>query len=108
VYVCGKIDAFNKEIGPYEFKTINSTQKIREPKSYDVQQIKYYMTMTNSTNGVLLYYHLDPKFVQDPSVKFPITMTEEELYSEHKKLVTSTLSLSKAISAENNQLRKPN
>jgi len=106
VYVCGKIDAFNKEIGPYEFKTINSTQKIREPKSYDVQQIKYYMTMTNSMNGVLLYYHLDPKFTDDPSVKFPITMTEEELYSEHEKLVIAALSLSEAISAERPEMAR--
>jgi hypothetical protein len=66
------------------------------------------MAMTNSTTGILMYYHLDPKFADIPSTKFPITMTEEELYSEHKKLVTSTLSLSKAISTENNQLRKPN
>jgi hypothetical protein len=29
--------------------------------------------MTNSTAGVLLYYHLDSKFAQHPSVKFPIT-----------------------------------
>jgi hypothetical protein len=31
-------------------------------------------------------------------------MTEEELYSEHRKLVTVTLSLSEAISAERPEL----
>jgi CRISPR/Cas system-associated exonuclease Cas4 (RecB family) len=100
VYVFGKIDAFNKEVGPYEFKSTKSAEKVIEPKSYDVQQIKYYMAMTNSMTGVLLYYHLDHKFAHDPSVKFPITMTEEELYSEHEKLVVAALSLSEAISAK--------
>jgi hypothetical protein len=100
VYVFGKIDAFNKEVGPYEFKSTKSAEKVIEPKSYDVQQIKYYMAMTNSMTGVLLYYHLDPKFAHDPSVKFPITITEEELYSEHEKLVVAALSLSEAISAK--------
>lgn len=99
VYVCGKIDAFNKEVGPYEFKSSRSTERIIEPKSYDIQQIKYYMAMTNSITGVLMYYHLDPKFAHDPSVKFLITMTEDELYSEHQKLVESALSLSEAILA---------
>ncbi|HEY7569898.1 MAG TPA: hypothetical protein VH796_00890 [Nitrososphaeraceae archaeon] len=99
VYVLGKIDAFNKETGPFEFKTIPWTEKIREPRSFDVQQIKYYMTMTNSKTGVLLYYHLDPEFADCPTVKFPIVMTEEDIYSEHKKLVESALLLSEAISA---------
>jgi CRISPR/Cas system-associated exonuclease Cas4 (RecB family) len=106
VYVIGKIDAFDKEVGPYEFKTINSAEKITEPRSYDVQQTKYYMAMTNSTAGVLLYYHLDSKFAQHPSVKFPITMTEEELYSEHEKLVIAALSLSAAISAERPEMAR--
>jgi hypothetical protein len=106
VYVFGKIDAFNKETGPLEFKTSRSTEKTVEPRSYDVQQIKYYMAMTNSTTGILVYYHIDPKFADNPSTKFPIRMTEEELYSEHKKLVTSTLSLSEAILAEKPELAR--
>jgi CRISPR/Cas system-associated exonuclease Cas4 (RecB family) len=100
VYVIGKIDAYNREIGPCEFKAIKSTEKIRELKPYDIQQTKYYMAMTNSTDGHLLYYHLDPKYADDPFVEFNITMTEEELYCEHEKLVTDSLSLSEAISAE--------
>jgi hypothetical protein len=104
LYVCGKIDAFSKERGPLEFKTNRTTEKTVEPKPYDVQQLKYYMAMTNSTTGVLLYYHIDPKFADNPSTRFPITMTEEELYSEHKKLVTSSLSLGEAISAGKHKL----
>jgi CRISPR/Cas system-associated exonuclease Cas4 (RecB family) len=99
VYVVGKIDAFNKEIGPLEFKTTKSTEKVIKPYSFDVQQTKYYMAMTNSTAAVLVYYHLDPKFADDPSIKFPITITEEELYQEHEKLVRNALSLGEAISA---------
>ena len=64
------------------------------------------MAMTNSMAGVLLYYHLDPKFADDPSVKFPIKMTEEELYSEHEKLVIAALSLSAAISAERPEMAR--
>jgi hypothetical protein len=104
MYICGKIDAFNKKTGPIEFKTIKSTEKTVEPKPYDIQQIKYYMAMTNSTTGILLYYRLDPKFAENPSVKFPITMTEEELYYIHKNLIESALSLSKAISAKRPEL----
>ena len=99
VYVLGRIDAFNTETGPIEFKTTSSLKKIGEPKSYDVQQIKYYMTMTNSMTGVLWYYHLDPKFVDCRSAKFLIAMTEDDLYSEYKKLIESALSLNEAISA---------
>ena len=34
IYVLGKIDAFNKKTGPFEFKTIYSVEKIREPRQY--------------------------------------------------------------------------
>jgi hypothetical protein len=100
IYVLGKIDAFNKKTGPYEFKTIYSVEKIRKPRRYDLQQLKFYMTMTNSNTGVLWYYQLDSKFADCRSVKFSIKMSEDDLYFEHNKLVLSAMSLSEAISAE--------
>jgi CRISPR/Cas system-associated exonuclease Cas4 (RecB family) len=99
VYIIGQIDAFNKEIGPLEFKTSKSLEKVREPYSSDLQQIKYYMAMTNSTTALLIYYHLDPKFGDDPSIIFHITITEEQLYREHERLIRIALSLAEAISA---------
>ena len=98
VYVVGRIDAFNKEIGPLEFKTSNSTKKITKPNPFDIQQTKYYMAMTNSTTAVLVYYQLDPKFADDRDMQFSIRITEEELYEEHEKLIRNALSLCEAIS----------
>jgi hypothetical protein len=55
------------------------------------------MAMTNCMSGVLMYYHLDPRFVHDPSANFSITMREDELYLEHQKLVEAALSMSDTI-----------
>lgn len=106
VYLLGKIDAFSKQTGPLEFKSIWSEKKITEPRPYDVQQIKYYMAMSNSPTGVLGYYHLDARFADDRYVEFAIEMAEEELYSEHQKLVIDTLALSNAILAAKPELAR--
>jgi hypothetical protein len=77
IYIVGKIDIFNTEIGPWEFKISSSDKMITEPKPSHIQQQKYYMTMTNFCEGGLLYYLDHPSFQHDPFVKFPITMTDE-------------------------------
>jgi CRISPR/Cas system-associated exonuclease Cas4 (RecB family) len=99
VYVIGKVDVFNEAIGPWEIKTSNSKNKLTKPHPYHIQQEKYYMAMTNSLEGGLLYVQLDPSFKNDPYVEFPIKMTDDELYAEHKKLISRALSLETALSA---------
>jgi CRISPR/Cas system-associated exonuclease Cas4 (RecB family) len=100
LYVAGKVDFYNEKTGPIEFKTTKTQFRMTKANSHDVQQTKYYMAMTNSNEGRIVYYQSDPKFTGDPVIEFIISLTDEELYSEHRRLVLESISLSKALSLE--------
>jgi CRISPR/Cas system-associated exonuclease Cas4 (RecB family) len=100
VYTLGRIDVFDKiDNTPWEIKTSFSKKEITKPRSYHIQQLKYYMAMTNSKEARLLYCQLGPEFNNDPFREFPITMTDEELYESHLQLIRESLKLASDISS---------
>lgn len=100
IFVVGKIDLYDRKTQvPLEFKFPTSNEEITEPKSYHLQQLKYYMTMQNSAYGVLLYFPPDHDMQLEVISAFLVSMNDEELYTEHKKLISNALAVHKAIAS---------
>jgi hypothetical protein len=70
---------------PLEFKTSRASD-IKEPKSFHVQQLKYYMAMLDVPQGYMLYQLL-LHFGETPFKAFKITMNVQERKDQREKLV---------------------
>ncbi len=94
VFVVGKIDlCYTKSNLPLEIKFPTTKEKIIKPRSYHLQQLKYYMTMENSNEGGLFYM----SETAETQGSFRITMIDDVLYMEHKKLISEALALHEAV-----------
>jgi hypothetical protein len=101
----GSIDIFDKKRNvPLEFKTLRSA-KIDKPKTFQEEQLRYYMAMLNSSVGYLVYQCL-MHFGNDPWRQFKVIMTEQQRKQQLDKLVTEIRSLQNAITAKDPSLAR--
>jgi CRISPR/Cas system-associated exonuclease Cas4 (RecB family) len=95
----GSVDIYDKKNGkPIEFKTLRAAS-IAEPKSFHVEQLKYYMAMLDAPLGQIIYQCLF-QFEHNPFVSFEISMTEIERYNQLRKLSNEINSIRQAISVK--------
>jgi len=101
----GSIDIYDKKKNePIEFKTVRGAT-IREPKSFHVEQLRYYMAMLDVSIGQIIYQCL-MQFGENPFVSFEVTMTETERQQQLLKLEQETNSLQQAISMKDPKLAR--
>lgn len=75
--IVGHVDIYIKdENKPVEYKTTRSARK-NLPKSFHKEQLKRYMAMLNSPDGVL-FYQLINDFSEDPFLQYDIHTNEQE------------------------------
>jgi CRISPR/Cas system-associated exonuclease Cas4 (RecB family) len=92
----GSIDLYDKRKNiPIEFKTSRSNH-IEQPKSFHVEQLKYYMAMIDAHTGYLIYQCL-LHFENRPFRIFRITMTTQQRKEQLGKLVEEIKSLKVAL-----------
>lgn len=102
----GSVDLYDsKRKIPLEFKTSRASE-IREPKSFHVEQLKYYMAILNVPTGYILYQLL-MHFGNTPFRAFKITMNAQERKNQRNKLVKEVASLKRAIEERDPSLAKP-
>jgi CRISPR/Cas system-associated exonuclease Cas4 (RecB family) len=94
----GSVDIYDRRRNiPLEFKTTRASD-IKEPKSFHVDQLKYYMSMLGASNGYLIYQLL-MHFGETPFKAFRITMNAQERKDQRDKLVKEVNSLKRAMEA---------
>lgn len=71
---------------------------IKEPKSFHVEQLKYYMSILGAEEGYMIYQLL-MHFEETPFKAFRITMNANERKEQRDKLVREINSLKKAMEA---------
>jgi CRISPR/Cas system-associated exonuclease Cas4 (RecB family) len=101
----GSVDVYDRRRNvPLEFKSSRSSE-VREPKSFHIQQLKYYMSMLDAPHGYLMYQCL-LHFGDTPFKIFKISMDEQERSNQRKKLVYEVDSLRAALIAANPSLAR--
>jgi CRISPR/Cas system-associated exonuclease Cas4 (RecB family) len=101
----GSIDIFDKKRNmPIEFKTLRSSN-IDKPKSFQEEQLRYYMAMQNSSTGFMIYQCL-MHFGNSPWRRFKVTMTEQQRKDQLEKLVREIRSLQNAIKEKDPSLAR--
>ena len=102
----GSVDIHDRRRNiPLEFKTTRASD-IKEPKSFHVDQLKYYMSMLGASNGYLIYQLL-MHFGETPFKSFKITMNAQERKDQRDKLVKEINSLKRAMEAGDPSLARP-
>jgi CRISPR/Cas system-associated exonuclease Cas4 (RecB family) len=92
----GSVDIYDRRRNiPLEFKTTRASD-IKEPKSFHVEQLKYYMSMLESSEGYIVYQLL-MHFGETPLKAFRITMNAQEREDQRDKLVNEVKSLKRAM-----------
>jgi len=101
----GSIDIFDKKKNtPLEFKTLRSSN-IDKCKSFQEEQLRYYMAMQNSPVGYMIYQCL-MHFGDSPWRQFKVTMTEQQRKDQLEKLVREIGSLRNAMKANDPSLAR--
>ena len=101
----GSIDIFDKKRNtPIEFKTLRSSN-IDKPKSFQEEQLRYYMAMQNSPIGYMIYQCI-MHFGDSPWREFKVTMTEQQRKDQLEKLVREITSLQNAMKAKDPSLAR--
>jgi hypothetical protein len=101
----GSIDIFDKKRNtPIEFKTLRSSN-IEKPKSFQEEQLRYYMAMQDSSNGRMIYQCI-MHFGDKPWREFKVTMTEQQRKGQLEKLVKEITSLQNAMKAKDPSLAR--
>ena len=102
--ITGTIDLYDaKNNIPIELKSTRQVN-VTEPKSFQVQQLKWYMALVNSRTGFLIYYMQN--MVRTPLKQFKIEMTQIELDEERYNLVKEMKAIKTAIKAKDPSLAK--
>lgn len=95
--VQGSVDIYDKKNGkPIEFKTLRAAY-ISQPKSFHVEQLKYYMSILDAPLGEIIYQCL-LQFEYNPFVSFEISMTKAERFNQLSKLSEEINLLQGAVS----------
>jgi hypothetical protein len=101
----GSVDIYDRRRNiPLEFKTTRASD-IKEPKSFHVEQLKYYMSMLGAEEGYMIYQLL-MHFEETPFKSFRITMNAQERMNQRLKLVKEINSLKRAMEAGNPSLAR--
>ena len=94
----GSVDIFDRRRNiPVEFKTTRASD-IKEPKSFHVEQLKYYIAMLGASQGIVLYQLL-MHFGNTPFRTFHILMNAQQRKDQRDKLVKEVNSLKRAMDA---------
>jgi CRISPR/Cas system-associated exonuclease Cas4 (RecB family) len=92
----GSVDIYDRRRNvPLEFKTTRASE-IKEPKTFHVEQLKYYMSILGAEEGYMIYQLL-MHFDKTPFKSFRITMNAEERKEQREKLVREISSLKRAM-----------
>ena len=92
----GSVDIYDRRRNiPLEFKTTRASD-IHGPKSFHVEQLKYYMSMLGAEEGYMIYQLL-MHFEETPFKVFRIKMNAEERKEQREKLVKEINSLKRAM-----------
>ena len=95
----GSVDIYDRRRNiPLEFKTTRASD-IKEPKSFHVEQLKYYISMLPGAQQGYLIYQLLMHFGDTPFKTFRIIMNAQERKDQRDKLVKEVNSLKRAIKA---------
>jgi hypothetical protein len=87
----GSVDIYDRRRNiPLEFKTTRASD-IKEPKSFHVEQLKYYMSILGAEEGYMIYQLL-MHFEETPFKAFRITMNANERKEQRDKLVRCVVS----------------
>jgi hypothetical protein len=101
----GSVDLYDRKRNiPIEFKTSRASD-LKEPKTFHVEQLKYYMAMLDALDGYILYQFL-LHFGDRPFKVFRITMGIQERNDQRIKLVREIHALKRAIEAGNPALAR--
>jgi CRISPR/Cas system-associated exonuclease Cas4 (RecB family) len=102
----GSVDIHDRRRNiPLEFKTTRASD-IKEPKSFHVEQLKYYISILGAEQGYLIYQLL-MHFGDTPFKSFKITMNAQERKDQRDKLVKEINSLKRAMEAGDPSLARP-
>jgi hypothetical protein len=92
----GSVDIYDRRRNtPLELKTTRASE-IQEPKTFHVEQLKYYMSILGAEEGYMIYQLL-MHFDKTPFKAFRIMMTAEERKEQRAKLVREIDSLKRAM-----------
>jgi CRISPR/Cas system-associated exonuclease Cas4 (RecB family) len=101
----GSVDIYDRKRNiPLEFKTTRASD-IKEPKSFHVEQLKYYMSILGAEEGYMIYQLL-MHFEETPFKAFRITMNANERKEQRDKLVREINSLKRAMEARDPSLAR--
>jgi hypothetical protein len=101
----GSIDIFDKKKNlPIEFKTSRSAN-VDRPRSFQEEQLRYYMAMQGSSVGYMMYQCL-MQFQSSPWRQFKITMNEQERNEQLEKLEREITSLQVAMKQKDPSLAR--
>jgi CRISPR/Cas system-associated exonuclease Cas4 (RecB family) len=101
----GSVDIYDRKRNiPLEFKTTRASY-IKEPKSFHVEQLKYYMSILGAEEGYMIYQLL-MHFEETPFKAFRITMNANERKEQRDKLVREINSLKRAMEARDPSLAR--
>ena len=101
----GSIDIYDRKHNiPLEFKSARSSD-IKEPKSFQVEQLKYYMSILDVPQGYMLYQCL-LHFGETPFKAFKISMNAQERKDQRYKLIKEVNSLKRAMEAADPSLAR--
>lgn len=101
----GSIDIYDRRRNtPLEFKTTRASE-IKEPKSFHVEQLRYYMSLLESAEGYMIYQLL-MHFGNTPFKTFRILMNAQERKDQRDKLVKEVNSLKRAMEAADPSLAR--
>lgn len=98
--IIGHVDLYDKRRNvPIEFKTTTAESLLTKPNSYNLEQLKYYMSILDSNSGTLIYQYLS-RHVKPKWNKFTIEMSQWERREQLGKLVQEMTSMKSAIKAK--------
>ena len=103
--ITGHIDLYDKiDNLPVEAKSMR-VKDITEPKPHHLEQLKAYMALTNSENGILLYQLL-LHFEDKPWREFHVTMSSDERDKKFNEMQLDAHKLEMAVSKGDPQLAR--
>jgi PD-(D/E)XK nuclease superfamily len=101
----GSVDIYDRRRNiPLEFKTIRASD-IKQPKSFHVEQLRYYMSMLGAEEGYVIYQQL-LHFGETPLKYFRESMNAQQRQAQLDKLVEEVKSLKRAMEAKDPSLAK--
>lgn len=94
----GSVDCYDKvDNVPMEYKTPRKNGPLREPQSYNVEQLKTYMSILGSYSGYLEYTFITSSKNENPYQEFWIDMTPQEHREQLDLMLTKLHNLKEGV-----------